>query len=363
MSRVIRVGVIGCGGISNVHIKGIINSPDMEIGAICDILPEKLSEKSNLYGIQKELWFTDYNAMMESGRVDAVSICTPNDVHFQVAMAAIEHNLPYAVEKPVCNSEGEVARLAEETARRNLPNMVCFSYRFKSAARYAREIIQSGQLGAIYHINGEYLQSWGLPGFQDGQDVPLVWRFIRERTGSGALGDLGCHLIDLFRFITGREFERVTADTDTFVQRRRLIDNENKMGIVDVDDYINIIGQMEQKLAAQMRITRFAYGCGNYQRIEVYGDKGALRYELENITGDTLEVNMGNLPMKQGHIWSKVPIPSWYTADQMQAFADIINGKGDGLAANIQDGLVNQRIVDHLIISAESGRRVELKKS
>ena len=86
--------------------------------------------------------------------------------------------------------------------------MVCFSYRYKSAARYAREIVQSGALGQIFHVSGEYFQGHGLPH----AGCPLVWRFIKEYAITGALGDLGCHMIDLIRFITGREFKRITAE-------------------------------------------------------------------------------------------------------------------------------------------------------
>ena len=174
--------------------------------------------------------------------------------------------------------------------------MVCFSYRFKSAARYARELVQNGSLGRIYHISGEYFQGWGLPNPKTGEVSSYVWRFNKKQAASGALGDLGCHMIDLIRFITGREFTKIKADADTFIHKRP-IPGGNTESIVDVDDYINIVGQLEGPIAANLSISRYAYSRGNYQRVEIYGDNGAVRYTLED--NDKLEINIGNEPMKQ----------------------------------------------------------------
>lgn len=353
----IRMGIIGCGGISGGHIRGIMDSPDLEIGALCDILPEKLKEKAVLCGATEDMCYGNYISMMESGKIDAVSICTPNNVHFPIAMDAAARKIPFAVEKPVCMNAAEAADLLEAAEKNAVPHMVCFSYRFKAAARYMRDLIIGGALGAVYHINGEYFQAWGLPDARNGESTPLVWRFVKEVTGSGALGDLGCHLIDLFRFVTGREFKYILADMDTFIDKRRLL-NGDGYGAVDVDDYINITGQMDGRLAANLSISRYAYSRGNYQRIEVYGDKGALRYDLE--AADTLEVNIGNEPMRLGHVWADVPIPPKYASQQMQSFADIINGRGDGLAANLRDGLAVQRVLDNSLLSAEEGVRINL---
>jgi len=357
MSKKIRMGVIGCGGISVTHIRGIMASPDMEIGALCDILPEKLEEKMAMSGATKDMCYENYVEMMESGKIDAISICTPNNMHYQMAMDAVKRGIPYAVEKPVCMTEAEAVSLAEATKKKNLANMVCFSYRFKAAARYARDLIVSGELGKIYHIKGEYFQAWGLPGARDGATTPLVWRFRKEITGTGVLGDLGCHLLDLCRFVTGREFVSLSADMDTFIHTRNLPGSDVE-GDVDVDDYYNIVGRMEDHIAANVSVTRFAYGRGNYQLLDVYGDKGALRYTLEDT--DTLEVNIGNSPMRAAHIWTPVPTPPKYTVSQMQCFADIVNGKGDGLAADVYDGLAVQRVLDHSVLAAEKGMRISL---
>ena len=351
MKKKFRVGVIGCGGVSGGHIRGIMDSPDLEIGALCDILPDKLEEKKALCGADSDMCYENYIDMLNSGKVDAVSVCTPNYLHYPMAMEAVSRNIPYALEKPVCCSAEEAGLLLEATNKKSLPNMVCFSYRFKSAARYARELVQTGKIGRVYHINGEYSQSWGLPNPQTGALTPLVWRFIKEQAVTGALGDLGCHIIDLVRFITGREFTRITADYDTFVHKR-LVPGKDYEGDVTVDDYIGMVGQLEGPIAANLAISRYAYSKGDYQKIEIYGELGAVRYTLQG--SDWLETNIGNNPAKQADNWDKAPVPERFASNQMQSFADILNGCGDGLAATMEDGRQVQKVLDAAVTAAGS---------
>ena len=342
----IRVGVIGLGSIGPFHIDGILKSPDLELGALCDLKSDRLEEKRKLYDLSADKCFKSYTEMMDSGKIDAVSICTPNDVHYEMAMEAVKRNMPYALEKPVCNSASEAKKLMDITKEKNIPNMVCFSYRFIPAARYAREIVLSGDLGRIYHINCDYLQSWGLPHVNTKRE----WRFHAKEAGTGVIGDLGTHMYDMFRFLTGKEFTRLTADYDTIISERPLVDNPSMMGIVDIDDYVNIAGQMDGKIAVYMAITRFAYSRGNYQRIEVYGDKGAVSYTREYSYPDgKLHINMGSKPMEKSHIWVEIPVPDSYESSQMQSFADLINGCGDGLAPTIEDGYYAQVFIDKAV--------------
>ena len=355
-----RIGMIGCGNIAGLHIAGILESPDLEVGALCDIDPDKLLEKQAQCNATDDMCYTDYIELLDSGKIDAVSICVSNSLHFEVAMETIKRGIPYAIEKPVCNNEDDAKILMEETKRKGIPNMVCFSYRYEPAARYAREIIQSGELGKIVHISVEYYQSWGLPA-NDGTLVPLRWRFIKEEA-SGALGDLGCHMIDMCRFMTGREFLRVMADMDTFIKKRPIPDcDDGSYGDVTVDDYVNIVGQLEGPVAANIAITRFAYGRGNHQCIEVYGEKGGLRYLFEWDRDNVLEVNIGNAPMRDNRVWASVPVPKKYNSTQMQSFADILNNCGDGLTADIYDGYKCQQVVDSVVASSEKGVRIVIQ--
>jgi predicted dehydrogenase len=352
----IKIGVIGLGGIAGgVHLPGIAICRDFELTALCDIDKEKLERTGDIYGIDRSMRFTDYRELIASAAVEAVDICTPNDCHFQMAMDAVKARKHYAVEKPVTMNAGEAETLARCTAGAGVKSMVCFSYRFKAAARYARHLVQKGALGELYHVYTQYFQAWGNPD----SDSPLVWRFVKARAGSGALGDLGSHALDLVRFITGRNYTRVAADADTLIKERPLPGGQGT-GTADVDDYCHYLARMEGGLSAVFEITRFAFGRGNYQRLEIYGRKGALVYKLDENPGlDELEICIGQ-PWGQLNLFTKIIVPPSYAADQMRSFADIIKGKADGLTATVEDGLANQKILDAALDSLEKERWVSL---
>lgn len=344
-----RIGVIGAGVIADVvHIPGILKSPDLELTALCDINPERLAEIGEKYDVPPERRFTKAEDLISSGFINAVDICTPNHCHVALAMMAIEAGLPYSIEKPVGMNRGEVEKLARLTIEKNLPHMVCFSYRFKSAARYARDLIQNGDLGKLYHVYMQYFQSWGLPVCK----TPFLWRFNESLTGSGALGDLGSHGLDLIRFVTGREYTGLISRGDTFIKGRPYLDKKG-MGEVTVDDFSNTMADLDG-VDANMQITRFAYGRGNYQRLEIYGSKGSLLYTLgAEGEEDTLDLCLGET-MRNHNDMARQVVPDRYKADQMQSFADVLNGRGDGLSATIADGLINQNLLDTILASAKT---------
>lgn len=353
----IRVGSVGLGGISRgVHLPGIAASPDLELVALCDISEEALRSAREAYGIAPERCFADYRDLVACNDVDVVDISTPNDVHFDVAMAAAQAGKPFCIEKPLTLTAQQADALADAVERYGVKTMVCFSYRYKAAARYARDLVRNGTLGKIYHVDMEYSQAWGLPSF----NTPRVWRFHKAETGSGALGDLGSHALDLVRFVTGEEYERVVGHAETFVKERKALCGDG-MAPVDVDDFSNMLAQMSSGIAASFRITRFAYGRGNYQRMVVYGEKGSLVYLLDEngAPEDTLDVCLDPLGA-ENHMFVRVPIPQRYRVDQMQSFADILLNKADDLSATVADGRANMHAVDAALASVEKGEWVDI---
>lgn len=341
----LKIGVIGLGGIANYHIWGIRESPDAEVWAICDVNEKSLAERGEALHIPEERRYLRHEDLFRNGELDAVMIGTPNFNHYQVAYDAIKYGMPFALEKPIALNTKEALILREELAKAPIPHMVCFSYRYKSAARYARQLIREGRLGRIHHIYSQYLQGWAID-----EQTPLVWRFSKELSGSGALGDLGSHILDLHRFLAG-ETESVVAHADTIIRQRDRLDGEGK-GEVDVDDFCHVLGRMKGGVSSSMQISRFAFGRGNYQQIEVYGSKGALIYNLEET--DTLQVNFSD---EEGGFRS-ADIPESCRSEQMQSFFNLLLGKGDGLDATIEDGYINQRTIDAIIESFEQGRWV-----
>ncbi|MEK3882934.1 Gfo/Idh/MocA family oxidoreductase [Paenibacillus sp. PL2-23] len=339
----LRIGVIGLGGIANYHIWGIQESPDAELWAICDVNVTALADRGELLGIPQERRYVRHEDLLQDSEVDAVMIGTPNFNHFQVAFDAIKHGKPFALEKPIALHTREAIVLRDELRKAPIPHMVCFSYRYKAAARYARELIREGKLGRIHHVYSQYLQSWAI-----NENLPLVWRFSKELSGSGALGDLGSHILDLHRFLIG-ETDSVIAHADTIIRERELLSGEGR-GEVDVDDFCHVLARMEGGVSSTMQISRFAHGRGNFQTIEIYGSLGSLIYSLEET--DTLQVNLAE---EEGG-FRAVDIPEACKAEQMQSFFNLLLGRGDGLDASIEDGYINQRTLDAIIESVEQGR-------
>ncbi|MGI5869009.1 MAG: Gfo/Idh/MocA family protein [Kiritimatiellia bacterium] len=355
--KTIRMGVIGLGGIARyAHIPGIQRSPDAELVAVCDIVPEKLEAAAKDHGLDPSRCFLEYESLLECPDVDAVTICTPNDLHVPIALAAVAHGKPFAVEKPLSVDAKSAKRLHDAVKAANIPSMVCFSYRFKAAARHARDLIAAGRIGTLRHVYACYVQSWGNPK----RNCPRVWRFDAKASGSGALGDLGSHALDLVRFITGLEYESLVAQNGTFTHQRRSPDPAQPETLlpVDVDDYSHCLAQMEGGVGAVFAITRNAFGRGNFQRMEFYGDNGGMIYELEH--EDSLSVCF-KPDQEKNHRYDRVTVPAKYRCDQMQTFFNIVNGRRRDPGATIEDGYRNQLCLDAILKSAKTGRAQSVK--
>ena len=183
----LKIGIIGVGRRSGGHIEGIRISGKAVVTAICDINEKVLNEVGDRLGIPGNRRFTDYKALVDCSDVEAVERCTPNYLHVPMALYAAKAGKPVEVEKPLAASyNDEVDELTELLQKGNIVNMMCFSYRFKPAVRYAKHLIDEGKLGKLINVNIEYLQSGAFI-----KDRPLEWRFEKELAGSGALADLG----------------------------------------------------------------------------------------------------------------------------------------------------------------------------
>lgn len=348
----VRIGVIGVGSIARwVHIPEIQRSPDADVVAVSDREPKKLESAAKDFGLDSDHCFLDYEDLLKCPDVDAVTICTPNDVHVPIALAAVKYGKPFAVEKPLSVDVRSAKRLNDAVKASGIPHVVCFSYRFRGAALYARDLIAEGRLGTLRHVYATYVQSWGNPLKQ----CPRTWRFDAKVSGSGTLADLGSHALDLVRYVTGLEYESFVAQNGTFTPERRSPDPAmpNAMLPVDVDDYSHFLARMERGLGASFTITRNGFGRGNYQRIEFYGDKGGMVYELER--EDSLSVCF-EPDQERNNRYDRVPVPEKYRVAQMQTFINIVKGKRRWPGATVEDGYRNQLCLEAIIKAAKTGR-------
>lgn len=342
-----RIGIIGLGGIAaGRHIPELQKASGCRITAICDIDENKLKTWGEKLDIPKELRFTDYNGLLDSGAVEAVEICTPNHLHVPMAAAAVRKGLAVNIEKPLSVSFASTEPLRAALEKNPVPNMMCFSYRFMPAVRYAKWIIDRGLIGDIISIDVAYLKS---SAFMEGRR--LEWRFIKEFAGTGVSGDLGVHLIDMAELLAGKISE-VSAVTDIVVKKRRRTDSE-EWASVETDDYCSFIADMESGAKGTFVITRCAIGQQNTIKYDIYGTKGVISFDLNH--PDVLGVCVGEVDLASEALHT-VKVPKKYFITQEQAFVNMLNGSTGDLFPTIADGLRGQRILD-AIEESDSGHK------
>ena len=348
----IRVGIVGVGGIARgIHIPGYQQSEDSVITAICDTDDEALKIAAELCKIPPERCFKDYKDLMACAEVDAVDICTPNSLHCLMAQEAIAQGKPFSVEKPVGMDYKETLALYENAEKNKIPAVVTFTWRYRPYVRYIKHIVESGEIGKLYHIYIRCIKNSALiPGRK------LEWRFEQSMAGTGVLGDLASHMFDITRFI-GEEFKSVTADMGIIVKERQKLDS-NEIGEVTTDDWCNILARMQSGVNATYQISRCATTIGDWIQVELYGEHGMLNYSYWD-GEQTLEVNLsGSSRFKSGK-QTLIP-PAEFQANQSQAFIDYLNDKNDGLTALLADGLKCQSVLDAALKSYELGKWVDI---
>jgi len=230
---------------------------------------------------------TDWKALLRRDDVALVDVCTPGDTHAEIAIAALDAGKHVLCEKPLANSVSEARAMvaaAERARARGVHAMVGFNYRRVPAVALARRLVEQGRIGEVRHVRGAYLQDWIVD-----PEFPLVWRLQADRAGSGALGDIGAHVVDLAQFVTGQELTGVSAVTETFVRERPLPADVHGLaasggagrGPVTVDDAALFVGRLAGGGLASFEATRFATGRKNALRLEVNGSLGSLAFDFE----------------------------------------------------------------------------------
>ncbi len=303
---------------------------------------------------------TSWGEVVARADVDVVDICTPGDSHLPIAIAAAAAGKHILCEKPLANSVGEAEQMRDAAVAAGVVHMVCHNYRRAPAVALARKCIEDGRLGRIHHFRGTYLQDWIVdPAF------PRVWRLEKAKAGSGALGDLGAHVVDLARHLVG-EIAEVTGVLDTFVRERPLPEGGGT-GRVDVDDAALALARFESGALATIEATRFAPGRKNYNRFEINGSRGSLAFDLERMNELELYEEQGALSgfrtllatdpshpyvaawWPPGHILGYEHTFTHTVLDFLRAIA------GEAPASpSFDDGLRNQRVLDAIERSARS---------
>jgi predicted dehydrogenase len=229
---------------------------------------EAVAEAAERYGFAGHT--TDWRDVVADPRIGLFDNCGPNSLHAEPTVAAAEAGMHVLCEKPLGRTADESLEVWQRVAATGVKHMCAFNYRFAPAIRLARELIEAGELGEIRHFRARYLQDWIAE-----PDFPMVWRLDRDAAGSGALGDLGAHIVDLGHYLVG-DITSVAGLTRTFIDDR-------PGGTVDVDDAFEAAVQFECGAIGTLEASRFARGRRNALTLEVNGSKGSLSFDLERL--------------------------------------------------------------------------------
>src|SRR3954451_13155819 len=238
---------------------------------------------------------TDWKQAVNDEEIGLVDIGTPNHLHAEMSIAALEAGKHVACEKPLAGTLADARQMRDAAKKaKKQQTFVWYNYRRVPAVALAYQLAKAGKLGRIFHVRAFYLQDWGGPG------VPLLWRFQKKFAGSGAHGDLNAHIIDMARFITGDEITEVVGSiAETFIKERAIVEagpkggiaggtsGSKKMGKSDVDDAVLFLARFKQGAVASFEASRLATGNQNKNGIEINGEKGSVRFNFEDM--NTLE--------------------------------------------------------------------------
>ena len=297
----------------------------------------------------------------------------PNDTHAEPCIAAAEAGKHILCEKPLGRTAEESKMMLDAVNKAGVKNMVAFNYRFVPAIRQIKQLIDSGVLGQIYHWRAVYLQEWIMPHY----NTPKIWRLDKSVAGSGAIGDLGAHIIDLAHYLVG-DMKSLSAYTRTFIEERPMPDG-NGTGKVDVDDAFVAAVEFENGAIGTLESTRFAGGRKNFNNFEINAEKGSVRFNLERfnefdifwVDSEPAEYQgWTNVLVSEGHHpwwenwWPHGHIIGWehtFVHEITHLLDSIVNDTEVGPhGATFEDGYRASVVTDAIVQSAESKRQVDI---
>ncbi len=284
--KVIRIGLIGCGFMGRTHSNGynrIRNFfPELqvlpELKAVCSRNADNVKAFAEQWGY--ESYETDWRKIIERDDIDAVDICTPNDTHAEIAIAAAEKGKMVLCEKPLARTVAEGQKMVDAIEKAKVANTVWYNYRRIPAVTLAKQLIDSGKLGKIFHFRANFLQDWTIS-----PDLPQggtgTWRLDVDAAGSGVTGDLLAHCIDTAMWLNGA-IKDVSAVTETFV-KERVHATTGKKQKVGIDDACIFHCHFENGSLGLFESTRYARGHKALYTFEINGEHASIRWDLHDM--------------------------------------------------------------------------------
>jgi predicted dehydrogenase len=374
----LNVGLVGCGFMGRTHSNAfckVNNFFDLArrpvLKAICDFNADKASAFAGQWGYESVE--TDWKKLVARKDIDLVDICLPNNLHMEVAVAAAKAGKMIICEKPIARDAKEGLKMVQAVEKAGVPNLVSYNYRRIPAVTLAKQIIDEGRLGKIFHYRAKFLQDWtiskDLPQGGDG-----LWRLDVKVAGSGVTGDLLAHCIDTAIWLNGG-ISSVSAMTETFIKERKH-QLTGKMEKVGIDDACAFLARFRNGSLATFESTRYARGHKALYTFEINGEHASIAWDLHDLTRlqyfdhrddgqlrgwRSIHVTDGDHPYMK-HWW--VPgLAIGYEHSFVHQVADFLQGIQSGKPAGptFRDALETTKVCDAVLASAASGRWVALK--
>ncbi|MEI7687623.1 MAG: Gfo/Idh/MocA family oxidoreductase [Planctomycetota bacterium] len=379
MAKPLNIGLIGYGFMGRTHSNGYTKAPHFfnlgykpVLKVVCGRDQEKLKAFAEQWGYESTE--TDWRKVIERKDVDAVDICTPNNSHAEIALAAAAAGKMILCEKPLSMNAAEGLKMVEAVEKAKVPNMVWYNYRRVPAVMYAKQLIDSGKLGKIFHYRANFLQDWTISA-----DLPQggagLWRLDVNAAGSGVSGDLLAHCIDTALWLNG-SIKNLSAMTETFIKERKHVAT-GKVEKVGIDDACTFMCRFENGSLGLFESTRYARGHKALYTFEVNGETASLKWDLHDLHRlqyfdhrdegplrgwRSIHVTDGDHPYMAK--WWVPGLQIGYEHTFVHQVADFIEGLTSGKPASptFRDAYETQLVLDGILDSAKSGQWVNVGK-
>ncbi len=355
-----RFGVVG-GGFGEVHIQGYKHYPVIEVNAICRRRKDLAEQLAHKYHIEQV--YTDYDEMLKSANIDAVSLAVPNHLHYPMALSALSRGKHVVCEKPLAMSLEEAEHMVKEAEKRRLINMTVFNWRYVPALVRMKELVREGDIGSPYHISF----CWLTRSRRDRKSL-YGWRYSEKEAGFGAMGDTGVHGIDLIHWIAG-DFRRVISDMSIHVVEHKT--ESGKYKNTEVEDSCSFLGELVNGAKVIFHVSS-VYPCDSLLRLKIYGSAGVLIGQLGVESGDFNGKLFGG---KAGSSIVELTIPKrlllkptresdspriLFFVRFAKELIKAIHG-GENPLPNFRDGLKTQRVLQALASSRKQNKWVKVE--
>jgi predicted dehydrogenase len=378
MSKPLNIGMIGYGFMGRAHSNGyrrVSNFFNLDYHPVLKAVCARDAEKAKIFADQwgYESIETDWRKLLARKDIDAVDICTPNNLHKEIAIAAAQAGKMILCEKPLAMNAAEGEEMCQAVEKAGVPNIVWYNYRRIPAVTFAKQLIDSGKLGRIFHYRANFLQDWTINA-----DLPqggaALWRLDAAAAGSGVTGDLLAHCIDTALWLNG-SINNVTAMTETFIKERKhnLTGKVEKVGI---DDACAFLCHFKNGSLGLFESTRYARGHKALYTFEVNGENASLKWDLHDLHRlqwfdhrvegplrgwSSIHVTDGDHPYMDK--WWVPGLAIGYEHSFVHQVADFLAGLSSGKPAGptFRDALETQKVCDAVLASAKTGQWAEVK--